>query len=79
VTLVEEGDDLVTLLEESDARADLDNLARAVGGGNLGEVKGEGVETLCCREVLEPQDHTTNPFSGPGIGKLLTLAMARSR
>lgn len=46
VPLVEEGGDLVALLPLGDLGADGNNLTGAIGGGNDGEVDGEGVLAL---------------------------------
>ena len=46
VALVEEGEDFVALLEAGHAGADGFDYARAVGGGDDGDVQGEGVEAF---------------------------------
>lgn len=51
VALVEEGEDFVALLEASHAGADGFDYARAVGGGDNGDVQGEGVEAFDDGEV----------------------------
>lgn len=51
VGLVEEGDDLVTLLPLGDLGADGEDLTGTIGAGNDGEVEREGVHALWCVSV----------------------------
>lgn len=51
MTLVEERRNFVALLELGDLRADLNDLASAVGARDHRETRREGIFTLCCGVV----------------------------
>lgn len=53
MSLVEQSDNLVTLLEPRNLGANLDNLSCTIGGGNHWEVEWERVEALESRHLCQ--------------------------